>query len=138
MELLEGETLRDRLRRVKRMSPDDVRPLVEQMADALGAAHAAGPIVIVTSRARNVMLLDSRSDAPPRVVVTDSAWRNRLDDAVGGSSITIDGDFVGTPAYMAPEQIEGHAVTPATDVYSFDWSSTRMLTGERPFAGRHR
>ena len=134
MELLEGETLRDRLRRVKRLSPDDVRPLVTQMADALGAAHAAG-IVHRDFKSSNVMLLDSRSDAPPRVVVTDFGLAYRLDDALAGSSITIDGDLVGTPAYMAPEQIEGHAVTPATDVYALGLVVYEMLTGERPFAG---
>ena len=139
MELLEGETLRDRLRRVGRMTPADARPLIVQMADALAAAHAAG-IVHRDFKSSNVMLLggaaDSTGAAATRVVVTDFGLAYRLDETAGsGSSITRVGDLVGTPEYMAPEQIEGHAVTPATDIYALGLVMYEMLTGERPFAG---
>ena len=139
MELLEGETLRDRLRRVGRMTPEEARPLITQMADALGAAHAAG-VVHRDFKSSNVMLIggvpDVAHSAPPRVVVTDFGLAYRLDDAATSeSSITRGGDVVGTPEYMAPEQIEGQAVTPATDIYALGLVLYEMLTGERPFTG---
>jgi eukaryotic-like serine/threonine-protein kinase len=139
MELLDGETLRDRLRRVGRMTLEEARPLITQMADALGAAHAAG-VVHRDFKSSNVMLLgggpDNSGGVPSRAVVTDFGLAYRLDDsASSGSSITRVGDLVGTPEYMAPEQIEGHAVTPATDVYALGLVVYEMLTGERPFTG---
>jgi eukaryotic-like serine/threonine-protein kinase len=135
MELLEGETLKDRLRRQGKMTVDEARPLLTQMADALAAAHAAG-VVHRDFKSSNVMLLPSRSGQAARAVVTDFGLAYRLDEpAVSGASITVSGDLVGTPEYMAPEQIEGNPVTPATDVYALGLVAYEMLTGVRPFSG---
>jgi tetratricopeptide (TPR) repeat protein/tRNA A-37 threonylcarbamoyl transferase component Bud32 len=135
MELLEGETLKDRLRLQGTMSTDEARPLLTQMADALAAAHAAG-IVHRDFKSSNVMLLPSQSGQPARAVVTDFGLAYRLDEpAVAGASITVSGDLIGTPEYMAPEQLEGNPVTPATDVYALGLVAYEMLTGVRPFTG---
>jgi eukaryotic-like serine/threonine-protein kinase len=135
MELLEGETLKDRLRRQGKMDVDEARPLLTQMADALAAAHAAG-IVHRDFKSSNVMLLPSQSGQYARAVVTDFGLAYRLDEpTVAGASITVSGDLVGTPEYMAPEQIEGNPVTPATDVYALGLVAYEMLTGVRPFTG---
>jgi len=135
MELLEGETLKDRLKRQGKMTPEEARPLLTQMADALTAAHSAG-IVHRDFKSSNVMLLPARGSQTERAVVTDFGLAYHLDEpAVSGASITVSGDLVGTPEYMAPEQIEGNPVTPATDIYALGLVAYEMLTGERPFAG---
>jgi tetratricopeptide (TPR) repeat protein len=135
MELLEGETLKDRLRQQGKMTPEEARPLLTQMADALAAAHAAG-IVHRDFKSSNVMLLPPQSGHAARAVVTDFGLAYRLDEpVVAGASITVSGDLIGTPEYMAPEQIEGNPVTPATDVYALGLVAYEMLTGVRPFTG---
>ena len=135
MELLEGETLKDHLKRHGRLTPEQARPLLTQMADALAAAHAAA-VVHRDFKSSNVMLLPGRGDQPTRAVVTDFGLAYRFDEAVvSGASITMTGDLVGTPEYMAPEQIEGKPVTPATDIYALGLVAYEMLTGERPFSG---
>ena len=82
------------------------------------------------------MLLAGRPRRPPpRVVVTDFGLASP-GDATGraASAITVTGELLGTPDYMAPEQIEGGAVTPATDIYALGVVLYEMVTGERPFA----
>ena len=104
-----------------------------QMAAALAAAHAAG-IVHRDFKSNNVMLLDARGSQPLRVVVTDFGLALRVDEhGAVDSAITATGDVVGTPDYMAPEQVEGKPLTPATDVYALGIVLYEMVTGSRPF-----
>jgi eukaryotic-like serine/threonine-protein kinase len=136
MELLSGETLSQRLARTGRMRPEEAFPLVEQMAAALSAAHEAG-VVHRDFKSANVMLSpDARRPCGTRAVVTDFglARRNRPG---GGSlaSLTETEAVMGTPNYMAPEQIEGRDVSPATDVYALGIVMYEMVTGEPPFRG---
>ncbi len=136
MELLRGETLADRLARTGRLSPIEALPLVEQMASALEAAHRAG-VIHRDFKCANVMLVPGRSGAGEmRAVVTDFGLARR-DPAVEGSiaALTTAGTVAGTPAYMAPEQIEGGPITPATDIYALGVVMYEMLTGRRPFEG---
>jgi serine/threonine protein kinase len=133
MELLEGESLRQRLQRVGRMRTSEALPIITQMAEALHAAHAAG-VVHRDFKSQNVMLC--RKGGSLRVVVTDfglacpsALWRGR-DAAREGTE-----RMVGTPAYMAPEQVEGKELRPATDVYAFGVVLYEMLSGQLPFAG---
>src|SRR5262245_51544571 len=133
MELLSGETLRQRLHARGTLSAEEAFPLVTQMAAALGAAHEAG-VVHRDFKSSNVMLVPSRAPgAPPRVAVTDFglAWS-------GGDhlvSITCPDVLVGTPAYVAPEQVEGHEVTARADIYAFGVVLYEMVTGHLPFEG---
>ncbi len=136
MELLHGETLADRLKREGRLTPEQALPIIRQMAAALSAAHAVG-IVHRDFKSNNVMLLPAeRTVDPPRVVVTDFGLAFALGEAnvVAAASITVAGELLGTPDYMAPEQIEGGAVTRATDIYALGVVLYEMVTGERPFA----
>jgi tetratricopeptide (TPR) repeat protein/tRNA A-37 threonylcarbamoyl transferase component Bud32 len=135
MELLQGETLSQRLRRVGPFSVDDARPVVEQMAAALSAAHAAG-VIHRDLKANNVMLLDAGPSRPPRVVITDFGLAHMLGDtgSDAAGAITLSGDVVGTPEYMSPEQIEGGVLTPASDIYALGILIYEMVTGQRPFA----
>ena len=134
MELLEGETVADRLARDGRFSADAALPLVTQMANALAAAHQAG-IIHRDFKSSNVMLLDGRRGDPPRVVVTDFGIAYRADEAPAGSDGTPRTlEVAGTPDYMAPEQLDGGTVAAATDIYALGVVMYEMVTGDRPFA----
>ena len=131
MQLLNGQTLAERLR-AGRMTADEALPLIVQMADALDAAHQVG-VVHRDFKCNNVMLLPQPGG--PRAVVTDfgMAWRAGEDPDKRGTSPTLPGEILGTPDYMAPEQLEGGKVTPATDVYALGLVMYEMATSVRPF-----
>jgi tetratricopeptide (TPR) repeat protein/TolB-like protein len=131
MELLEGETVSDRLHRDGRFTAETALPLVAQMADALAAAHQAG-IVHRDFKSSNVMLLNAKPGDAPRVVVTDFGIAYRADEAGAGAGGTM--EVVGTPDYMAPEQLDGGDVAAATDIYALGVVMHEMVTGDRPFA----
>jgi eukaryotic-like serine/threonine-protein kinase len=135
MELLQGETLSQRLRRLGPVSVEDALPIVQQMAAALSAAHAAD-VIHRDFKSNNVMLLDAGPSRLPRVVVTDFGLAHLVGDAsaIVDSGITVTGDVPGTPEYMSPEQIEGGVLTPASDIYALGIVIYEMVTGQRPFA----
>jgi serine/threonine protein kinase len=117
------------------LSVEDARPIVQQMAAALSAAHAAD-VIHRDFKTNNVMLLDAGPSRPPRVVVTDFGLAHLVGDASGmaDGGITVTGDIPGTPEYMSPEQIEGGVLTPASDIYALGIVIYEMVTGRRPFA----
>jgi tetratricopeptide (TPR) repeat protein/tRNA A-37 threonylcarbamoyl transferase component Bud32 len=129
MELLVGESLAERIRRCGRLREDDAWPLVRQMAIALSAAHDAG-IVHRDFKPDNVMLVDSNEGT--RAVVTDFGLA-RASEGGASDNVTGSGTLIGTPAYMAPEQVEGKTATPASDVYALGVVLFEMVTGARPF-----
>jgi eukaryotic-like serine/threonine-protein kinase len=137
MELLRGETLTSRMRRCGRMSPKESLPLIRQMASALGAAHQAG-IVHGDFKPGNVMLVDEPVGV--RAVVTDFGLARRdrgfpNNYSLNGQTFSLGGAWYGTPAYMAPEQIEGHPATAASDIYALGLVIYEMVTAARPFSG---
>jgi serine/threonine protein kinase/tetratricopeptide (TPR) repeat protein len=133
MELLPGETLAERLRRTGPLPPDAALPIVRQIAEALHAAHQVG-VVHRDLKPGNVILVETRGGL--RAVVTDFglARREKGEDPRG---ITLTGatGVVGTPAYLAPEQVEGKESTPAVDIYALGIVLYEMLTGTVPFLG---
>ncbi|MGH9492248.1 MAG: protein kinase domain-containing protein [Terriglobales bacterium] len=134
MELLGGETLAERLGRSGRMALDEASPIVRQMTGALAAAHAAG-VVHRDFKTGNVILVPSKDEAGgTRAVVTDFGLAH---GGASSESLTASapasGGFAGTPAYMAPEQVEGREVTAATDLYALGLVMYEMVTGARPF-----
>jgi tetratricopeptide (TPR) repeat protein/TolB-like protein len=139
MELLKGETLDERLRREGAFSVERALPIVAQMVAALSAAHAAG-VIHRDFKTGNVMLLDGQRDEAPRTVVTDFglAYSVTAGDGSEPPPVSLAGEILGTPGYMAPEQLEGGTVTPATDVYALGIVLYEMVTGARPFAGNSR
>ncbi|MET0619516.1 MAG: protein kinase [Thermoanaerobaculia bacterium] len=138
MELLTGHTLAERLSKEGRLRPEDALPLIEQMAAALTAAHEAG-VVHRDFKSANVMLEpDERRPGGVRAVVTDFGLARRDRPRSGAASaapLTETEAVIGTPDYMAPEQIEGRAITPATDIYALGVVIYEMTTGEQPFEG---
>ncbi len=136
MELLEGETLAEFLRRKPRLSVDAARPIAVQMAAGLGAAHSAG-VLHRDFKPGNVLLVPGGKGM--RAVITDFglALRSTQDvsrpASITGSSVTGTGELLGTPAYMSPEQVENKELTPASDVYSLGLVLYQMMTGIRAF-----
>ncbi len=136
MELLQGETLSQHLREHGPLRVEDAGPIVQQMAAALSAAHAAD-VIHRDFKTNNVMLLGAGPSRPPRVVVTDFGLAHLVGDTNGmvDGGITVTGDIPGTPEYMSPEQIEGGVLTPASDIYALGIVVYEMVTGQRPFTG---
>jgi tetratricopeptide (TPR) repeat protein len=130
MELLDGQTLAERIRADRTLTVDAALPIAEQMIRALAALHEAG-IVHRDFKSQNVLLV-----APGgRVVVTDFGLARVAsgEQITDGASAT--GAMVGSPATMAPEQVEGRKVTAAADVYALGVVLFEMVTGELPFRG---
>jgi hypothetical protein len=126
MPLLKGESLGDRLRREGRLPLPEVLRIGREMAEGLEAAHASG-LVHRDVKPSNVWLEAGRS----RVKILDFGLARGKDDA----RLTHAGSVLGTPAYMAPEQAEGKAVTLRCDLYSLGCVLYHLSTGRAPFKG---
>ena len=135
MEYLDGETLAERIARGPLPIRDVLRFGVE-IAEGLGRAHAAGVVhrdlkpanIMIT--AAGAKLLDfglaRRVDAPTAVDVTEQR------------PVTEEGTIVGTPHYMAPEQLTGEEADPRSDIFALGAVLYEMLTGVRAFQGKTR
>ena len=135
MELLEGETLAQHLRREGRLAEAEARPLVEQLVEALAAAHRAG-VIHRDFKSGNVILVPAAGEGTPglRAVVTDFGLARSIQtEGPGDATLTETGAIVGSPAYMAPEQVEGRRPTPAADIYALGVVLYEMMTGVLPF-----
>ena len=132
MELLEGETLSSYLKTKGRLTTDEARPLVRQMAAGLDALHQAG-IVHRDFKPGNV-ILTGESSCGQRAAITDFGLaRPAVDEGRFDTRVSFSGQVLGTPDYMAPEQLSGRPLSPATDVYSLGLVMYEMVTGAKPF-----
>ena len=132
MELVEGETLADRLARGA-LPLDEALDVAGQIADALEAAHQKG-IIHRDLKPANVQITPAG-----RVKVLDFGLAKLVMDAVPDeatlSAMTAPAAVLGTAAYMAPEQAQGKAVDRRADIWAFGVVLYEMVTGERPFRG---
>lgn len=128
MEYLEGTLLNEIIHRERPMDVQRAVRLGIQIADALGAAHAAG-VIHRDIKPQNVMVL-TPSD---RVKLMDFGIA-RLGDTQDAAQLTRAGMLMGTPNYMAPEQIEGRPVSAKADIYAFGVVLYEMLAGTTPFS----
>lgn len=133
MELLEGESLAQHLQREGPMSERQAFPLIRQMVAGLAAAHAAG-VVHRDFKTSNIMLAP-RPGAAPRLVITDFGLARpiRTDATTSGSAPRTSTISIGTPAYIAPEQIRGGRLGPACDIYALGVVMYELLSGAVPF-----
>jgi eukaryotic-like serine/threonine-protein kinase len=138
-EFVDGHTLREEIRSARRPSGDEVLRTARDLASALASAHARG-IVHRDLKPENVMR--TRDD---RLKILDFGLARLMEDAIpeGASSntgtagsryATRPGFVIGTPAYMAPEQINGDPVDVRTDVFAFGVLLYEYACGAHPFA----
>jgi hypothetical protein len=129
MELIAGPALDDHLAEVGRLPRAEALRLLDAIAAALDAAHAAG-IVHRDLKPANVLLAPGPSGPMPRLA--DFGIAKALEGETN-PQLTRTGTTLGTPTYMSPEQALGRPVGPASDVYSFGVVAFELLTGEVPF-----
>jgi hypothetical protein len=130
MEFIDGESLGRRLKSGP-LAAEQADAVARQLLAGLAAAHEAG-VLHRDFKSDNVML---RRDATPaqEVVITDFGLARALDPR--GPGVSDSAHIVGSPAYMAPEQVMGHELGRETDVFAFGVVFFEMLTGKLPFAG---
>lgn len=107
------------------LKPLDALPIVRQIAAGLSVAHEKNVVHRDLKPGNIILNLDCT-----QAVITDFGLAYPLAQ-VTEPTVTI----IGTPAYMAPEQFEGKAVTPAVDIYAFGVLLYEMVVGRRPFEG---
>jgi serine/threonine-protein kinase len=125
MEYVDGMTLAAYLGRVGALRLDEARHLLAQICDGLGAAHAAG-VIHRDLKPGNILI-----DVEKRVKVIDFG----LAKASFLAGMTATGLILGTPEYMAPEQVRGLPCDTRTDLYSLGALAYHLLVGRPPFAG---
>ena len=124
MEYLEGMTLLSVLAQRGSLPPDEAFEIISPIADALDYAHQHG-IIHRDVKPSNIMILP---DGQPKIMDFGVA---HLESTI----MTTDGESLGSPPYMSPEQVLGHEPTAQADTFSLGVVAYEILTGKRPFAG---
>jgi len=126
MEYIDGVNLRQ-LQRAGRLSPRETLAIVPQICEALQFAHDRG-VVHRDIKPENILL-----DAQGRVKIADFGLAKLMRPEAGGADLTLTRQAMGTPQYMAPEQVEKpQSVDHRADIYSLGVVFYEMLTGELP------
>ncbi len=133
MEYLQGQSLAQRLAH-HASSISSIRSMARQMASALGASHAAG-VVHRDLKPDNIFLV-SRDDRDDWVKVLDFGVAKCVEPLNGQPLVqTVQGAVMGTPRYMAPEQVSGLDVDARTDIYALGNILYELIAGQPPFDG---
>ncbi len=134
-EILEGESLIDRLKRTGPMTFDELFPIVEQVWMGLSDAHKAG--VIHRDLKPSNVFLERRNDGTTRVKILDFGI-SKLPKEVGGDTLTEMGQSLGTFSFMPPEQIgKAKTVDHRADIYAAATLIYQALSGQLPYAAKN-
>ena len=124
MEYVDGESLQQALRGGRELRVEEAVGVAAQVGSALYYAHRRGVV--------------HRDIKPANIMITSDGQCKLADFGVAKlteTTLTQQGRIIGSPAYMSPEQVEGHAVTPASDQFSLAVVLYELLAGHRPFRG---
>jgi serine/threonine protein kinase len=124
MEYIEGRDLKRLLADGQRFRPSEAARIAADVARALDYAHSMGVI--------------HRDIKPANIILTQDGTAKITDFGIArleSSNLTVEGQFIGTPNFMSPEQITGNPVDGRSDIFSLGVVVFTLLTGERPFAG---
>lgn len=134
MEYAPGKTLSAVLSECKLMSPERAVEIFLQVCDGVIAAHSKG-LIHRDLKPSNIVLLQS-DDNVDRVKILDFGLAKVISEEAGQhENLTLTGEVLGTPAYMAPEQCMGTAVDARSDVYCFGCVMYEVLSGRLPLDG---
>ncbi|HEV8322757.1 MAG TPA: serine/threonine-protein kinase, partial [Myxococcota bacterium] len=135
MQFLDGENLEQRLDRLGLLAEADAARLCARIAHALSAAHAKGIVHRDIKPANLFILQDVERPGEERIKIVDFGIAKLADEWTQGREDTHTGIVLGTPSYMAPEQVEALGQIDArTDVYALGVVLYRMLAGRVPFS----
>jgi len=132
MRFVRGGDLRQVLHREGALPPDRATGFVSPVASALDAAHGAG-LVHRDVKPANI-LVDARLGRPDHVYLSDFGISK---GTLSSGGLTESGQFMGTPSYSAPEQIQGKPVDGRADQYSLACAAFELLSGAPPFPREH-
>ena len=124
MEYIQGRDLKQLLASGHQFRPSEVARIAADVAVALGYAHSLGVV--------------HRDIKPANIILSDDGSAKITDFGIArleASNLTVDGQFIGTPNFMSPEQITGKKVDGRSDIFSLGVLLFTLLTGQRPFAG---
>jgi serine/threonine protein kinase len=130
MRYVRGQDLRTLLDTEHALPPARVAYLIAQVASALDDAHARGLIHRDVKPGNMLIGTVTGTGQPDHVYLSDFGLSK---PALSSANLTLTGQFLGTLDYMAPEQVEGHAVDGRADLYSLGCTAFEMLAGEPPF-----
>jgi serine/threonine-protein kinase len=131
MELLEGENLAQRIKRLGRVSPAETARILMHVGRAVGRAHEAG-IVHRDLKPENVFIVKNEDEELAKVLDFGVAKVDKK--IIGPSAVTRTGSLLGTPYYMSPEQAQGNkTVDHRSDLWSLGVIAFECLIGKRPF-----
>jgi len=134
MELLEGESLAQRLHRLGRLAPSEALRIVTHVARAATRAHECN-IVHRDLKPDNIFLVHNEDEEVAKVLDFGVA-KIKNPEWIAESSQTRTGSLIGTPHYMSPEQVQGNkTVDNRSDLWSLGVIAFEMFTGQRPFVG---
>jgi len=125
MQLLNGQPLSSVLQQTRPLPPPRAAYILAQIAEALDYAHRQGLVHRDVKPANIIIGPDDHA------TLTDFGIARGMD----GPRITLTGEVIGTPEYMAPEQVKGQPATPATDLYALGVMAFEMFTGVLPHRG---
>jgi serine/threonine protein kinase/tetratricopeptide (TPR) repeat protein len=136
MDLLEGESLAQLLKRETRLDPSRVMNISSQVCDALAHAHMKG-LVHRDLKPSNIMLVNNELSTDSVKVLDFGIAKLMPSSNRETQNLTQTGELFGSPSYMSPEQCLGCNLDARSDVYSLGCMMYEMLTGKPPFAGKN-